>query len=113
MPKIPFRQDAVGRRVQKEFLNIRRQQQQVHDLRQPGPGDEAQPRQVCVIADFAAVDHVLKLDGQRHQTRDPGNAWGGFLLGSLSSPASAPAIPPLDGDLYVYGHRFLTSCREP
>jgi hypothetical protein len=80
------------------LLDVRREQRQVHDLSHPRPGDETQAGQVGVVLHLAAVDHLLELDRQRHQTgdaRDARRRWRGCLL----RPACGLARRPFERDL--------------
>jgi hypothetical protein len=53
--------------VQDLVLDVRRQQQQIHDLRHPRSANVAEPGNVSVIAELAPIDHMLELDRERHQ----------------------------------------------
>ncbi len=54
--------------------------------------------QVGVVLHLAAVDHLLELDGQRHQAGDPGNAWRRRIR-CLLWPARRLLRRPLERDL--------------
>jgi hypothetical protein len=88
----------AGRRLDELLLEVWRKQQEIHNLSQPGSRDEAETGQVSVIVDIAAVHHLLELDRERHQARDPWNARRhlGEPLRLWRSP-SAPG--PVEGDI--------------
>ena len=58
MDRVPARLDAG--QEQELLLDIRGQQQQVHDLRDPGTGDVAEPGQFGVVGDLAGPDQLAR-----------------------------------------------------
>ncbi len=67
---------SVGDRRQEQncLLDIRRQIQQVHDLRQPGASHVPQPGQVRVVAHLAVADQFLEPMGKREEPGHPRDA---------------------------------------
>ena len=61
-----------GARQEQDFLlGVRRQVQQVHDLRHAGPRHVAEAGQVGVVADCALADEAVEVDGQISVTFRP------------------------------------------
>ena len=72
------------RQEEKVLLDVRSQEVQVHDLRDPRPRHVAHAGQLRVVADVTPADEPVHPDRQRHQTRDAGDAADGNI-GSQSS----------------------------
>ena len=58
-----------ARQEQQRFLNVGRQMEQVHDLRDPRPGHAAEARQVRIVPHVAPPDQFLEPDRQGRQSR--------------------------------------------
>jgi hypothetical protein len=82
---------VVVTREKNRLLDVGCQEQKIHDLGQPGTSDESEPGQVGVVAHLATVDHVLKLDCERHQARD---SWNARRFGQLG-PGGAMSVVAL------------------
>ena len=54
-------------RKQQRLLDIRRQQRQVHDLRDAGSVDGSEASQFGVVGRFAPVHEFLHVDGEGHE----------------------------------------------
>jgi len=65
---------ASARQEQDGLLDVRREEQQVHDRGDPGAGDVGQAHQVGVVGDLALVHKVLHPDGQSHEAGDARHA---------------------------------------
>ncbi len=65
---------ALDRARQEEdrLLDVRGEQEQVHDLRDPGAADHAQAGQVGVVLHFAGSDQPFEADRQSQQPGDSG-----------------------------------------
>src|SRR4029077_11129128 len=62
------------------LLNFRSQVKKVHDLRHASAGHVSEASEISVVANFATIDQVLKLDGESHQPRDSRDVrWIGHL----------------------------------
>jgi hypothetical protein len=70
---------------QQLFLDVGREQRQVHDLSDPRPSDVSQSGEVCVVSNFPSVDDVLAFDGKSHQPGDSRNLLLPFLVRSRAS----------------------------
>lgn len=70
-PQLPLvnRIVALGHRwqIQNRLLNVRRQAEQVHNLRHPRPAHAPQPRQIGVVANLLVSDQLLEPVGQSKQ----------------------------------------------
>ncbi|MEM6504458.1 MAG: hypothetical protein AAF711_03230, partial [Planctomycetota bacterium] len=56
------------------LLYVRREMQQVHDLRHAGLGDVGEASQFGHVADLASAEEVVEADRQGHELGDPGDA---------------------------------------
>lgn len=62
-------------RIEKDFfLDIWCQQVQIHDLRQSGTTDMADSGKLSLVGNLAALDQVIKANGQSHHLGDAGYA---------------------------------------
>ena len=70
IPNLPFGKifwsASIDPPMQNFFLNVRRQIQQVHNLRDPCPTDVTEPGEVGIIPGLTAVNHFLEFDRQGH-----------------------------------------------
>ena len=57
---------AAGPELHNFLLDVWSKPDQLHDLANPLACEAAKPSQVCVIARFAPLDHVLELNCQSH-----------------------------------------------
>ena len=60
-----------GRREQNLLLNVRRQEEQVHDLRDARPACVTQSRDLGLVLDLASTDELVKVV---RQSEEPGEA---------------------------------------
>jgi len=83
------------------LLDIGREAEQVHDLGDAGAGDVAQPGDLGIVVDLAALQEIVRPDGQGHEARKarhPPRRKGGRLrpgaFGQQLAPAAA--VPKMD-----------------
>src|SRR5436190_23057690 len=83
------------------LLNIRRQQQQVHDLRKPCPTNVPQPGQIRVIPHVAVSDQFLEPVCQRQQSSHTGHTatWGQRDCGFAEFQHLPPLATAVEPDL--------------
>ena len=63
----------AGEQEQNLLLNIRSQQEQVHDLSDASPADVAQLRQLAVVDNPSGSNEALHADGECHEAGNSGN----------------------------------------
>ena len=77
--QMPFREllscTAVAKRANQRLVDVRRQIQQVHDLRQSGSAHLPQPGQFRLVGHDAVAEELVEADGQGHQTGDAGDSF--------------------------------------
>ena len=72
-PQVSLIETVDWREKKDLFLNVRREIEQLHDLRHAGSRDVAVPGQVRIIPNLAFAQQSFKPDRQRHEPGDPGN----------------------------------------
>lgn len=108
-PKVPLR-DCVpttleGRQEQNLPLQVRREAQQIHNLRQPRPRHVAQPRLFRLVVHHAIADQLVETDRQGHEPRHAGQTperdrWRGVTVPKLfpCAPSLSEMQLALNGD---------------
>src|ERR1035437_7057580 len=72
-PQVPLVETVDGREKKDLFLNIRREIEQFHDLRDAGTRDVAAPGKFRVVANRSIGQQSFKPDSQGHEPGDSGN----------------------------------------